>query len=395
MNGSIYRPWAEIRCRAYCGFCIVPTTQGPCVDKINNCIEYNDDLCTNPLFRLFREDNCQKFCGLCTPGGSQTPTTQMAIPSTQAPPVTTQAPQTTQAPPTTTQAPPATTQAPPATTQAPPATTQAPATTMAPATTGTTIRTPPPLIPKSTIIDTTESSTTQLPNTPPQLSTTVSNLNTSEDCDNKDSDCDYYNDESCVGIYESWARDHCALRCGYCENKTEPCVDLINYCDKFEANMCTDINYSGFARTNCRAFCNLCGVPVHNTNSTTSNNTATPSPIRVTTQKTQQVTSGNGTNIASSYKNSFIIDGPPSNKPGNCLYKNNYIPENTLYKDGCDYNCECLDAVVNKVECTDLCPHWQNYSSDCKLTGSPGKCCQDLVCGGSALIPTTVAPPVV
>jgi len=42
------------------------TSPLPCVDKIPNCNEYDADLCTNPLYRLFREDNCRKFCSLCT-----------------------------------------------------------------------------------------------------------------------------------------------------------------------------------------------------------------------------------------------------------------------------------------------------------------------------------------
>ncbi|CAC5419038.1 unnamed protein product [Mytilus coruscus] len=148
VNDSIYKPWASVRCRAYCGYCIpgddnitcdhngqlirhpkdchkfyecaysipreltcpislawndviktcdyvgnVPfckqvesnndssdktiqdltenTSPVPCVDKIPNCNEYDADLCTNPLYRLFREDNCLKFCNLCK-GGSPT-----------------------------------------------------------------------------------------------------------------------------------------------------------------------------------------------------------------------------------------------------------------------------------------------------------------------------------
>ncbi|XP_071167719.1 uncharacterized protein [Mytilus edulis] len=148
VNDSMYKPWASVRCRAYCGYCIpgsdnitcdhngqlirhpkdchkfyecaysipreltcpanlawndvmktcdyvgnVPfckqvesnndssdktikdltenTSPMPCVDKIPNCNEYDADLCTNPLYRLFREDNCMKFCSLCK-GGSPT-----------------------------------------------------------------------------------------------------------------------------------------------------------------------------------------------------------------------------------------------------------------------------------------------------------------------------------
>lgn len=45
---------------------IAHTSPLPCINHIHNCQEYGDDLCTNPLYRLFREDNCRKFCGLCT-----------------------------------------------------------------------------------------------------------------------------------------------------------------------------------------------------------------------------------------------------------------------------------------------------------------------------------------
>lgn len=29
-------------------------------------------------------------------------------------------------------------------------------------------------------------------------------------------DCFKYTDDQCVGKYAPWAREHCALRCGYC-----------------------------------------------------------------------------------------------------------------------------------------------------------------------------------
>ncbi|KAK3103323.1 hypothetical protein FSP39_018485 [Pinctada imbricata] len=63
---SVYRPWARKNCPAYCGICYVPPTFTPCVDKLLNCEEYNKDLCTNPLYRFFREANCRKYCDLCT-----------------------------------------------------------------------------------------------------------------------------------------------------------------------------------------------------------------------------------------------------------------------------------------------------------------------------------------
>jgi len=44
---------------------IVSAPVQPCEDKIPNCNEYGDDLCTNPTFYDFRKANCRKFCGLC------------------------------------------------------------------------------------------------------------------------------------------------------------------------------------------------------------------------------------------------------------------------------------------------------------------------------------------
>ncbi|CAG2233741.1 unnamed protein product [Mytilus edulis] len=37
----------------------------PCLDKISNCHEYDADLCTNVVYKLFRKDNCARFCGIC------------------------------------------------------------------------------------------------------------------------------------------------------------------------------------------------------------------------------------------------------------------------------------------------------------------------------------------
>lgn len=47
-------------------FSVAPTRIVPCSDKLTNCDEYPPDLCTNELYRLWREDNCRKFCGICS-----------------------------------------------------------------------------------------------------------------------------------------------------------------------------------------------------------------------------------------------------------------------------------------------------------------------------------------
>lgn len=44
---------------------VTPTVTIDCVDLLHNCDEYQRDLCTNPLYRLFREQNCRKYCRIC------------------------------------------------------------------------------------------------------------------------------------------------------------------------------------------------------------------------------------------------------------------------------------------------------------------------------------------
>ncbi|RUS80905.1 hypothetical protein EGW08_011341 [Elysia chlorotica] len=66
---GIYEPYARKNCPRYCGYCINPDDlQKECKDKIDNCDEYQADLCTNSFFAIFAEDNCQKFCNLCDAG---------------------------------------------------------------------------------------------------------------------------------------------------------------------------------------------------------------------------------------------------------------------------------------------------------------------------------------
>lgn len=44
---------------------VAPTVTIDCMDQLHNCDEYQRDLCTNPLYRLFREQNCRKYCRIC------------------------------------------------------------------------------------------------------------------------------------------------------------------------------------------------------------------------------------------------------------------------------------------------------------------------------------------
>ena len=41
------------------------TTPFPCVDAVDNCDEYEPNMCTDMQYRLFAERNCLKYCNLC------------------------------------------------------------------------------------------------------------------------------------------------------------------------------------------------------------------------------------------------------------------------------------------------------------------------------------------
>jgi hypothetical protein len=47
-------------------FSSAPTKIVPCADRLTNCDEYTSDVCTNPFYRIWREDNCRKYCKICT-----------------------------------------------------------------------------------------------------------------------------------------------------------------------------------------------------------------------------------------------------------------------------------------------------------------------------------------
>lgn len=73
--------------------------------------------------------------------------------------------------------------------------------------------------------------------------------------------CLNYNDDKCYGIYKSWAKAQCAVRCGFCEGLEPPCIDRISYCDAYSQNTCSDPAYSSWARSTCRKFCGRCHLP--------------------------------------------------------------------------------------------------------------------------------------
>ncbi|KAH3867360.1 uncharacterized protein LOC127867513 [Dreissena polymorpha] len=63
-----------------------------------------------------------------------------------------------------------------------------------------------------------------------------------------------------------------------------------------------------------------------------------------------------------------------------CAYKNKTYEQDAKWRDGCDYECTCIDASRGYYRCTSLCYTW-NLPQQCHLADpAPGKCCQTPSC---------------
>ncbi|XP_060575096.1 collagen alpha-4(VI) chain-like [Ruditapes philippinarum] len=176
-----YKPWAMAHCNQYCGFCQGTTTPVKiCFDKIDNCHEYGPNICNSTAFRKWTKDHCSLYCGLCGP-----PTTTTSIPSTPKFEIPTVPPKT-------------------------------------------------PMLPSS-------------------------GLNSS--CYNKVDNCDLYTQDMCSS-YRPWAMEHCRMFCGFCIGTPTPvehCVDTVANCNEYGADLCTSLGYRRWSKEHCPRFCGFCG----------------------------------------------------------------------------------------------------------------------------------------
>ncbi|XP_035826806.1 uncharacterized protein LOC101848762 [Aplysia californica] len=73
-----------------------------------------------------------------------------------------------------------------------------------------------------------------------------------------------------------------------------------------------------------------------------------------------------------------------------CVYKGTLYTQGAKWKDGCDFNCECLDGTTGNYRCTDICPNLSNLPPQCVLIPDPNNaCCQTYKCDFTK---TTQAP---
>ncbi|XP_011454420.3 zonadhesin [Magallana gigas] len=88
-------------------------------------------------------------------------------------------------------------------------------------------------------------------------------------CEDKTSTCPEYGRTVCAAPYDGWARQNCALYCGFCTASTsipqtsvsakpEPCEDRISNCVDYGHDVCSNATLSRWASHNCRYFCRQC-----------------------------------------------------------------------------------------------------------------------------------------
>ncbi|XP_013383816.1 mucin-19 [Lingula anatina] len=72
-----------------------------------------------------------------------------------------------------------------------------------------------------------------------------------------------------------------------------------------------------------------------------------------------------------------------------CVYNGKTYKQDESWSDGCQYDCQCLDAKTGQYSCREKCPSYTNYPSYCSLQTVPNQCCKKLVCSGPANIGST------
>ncbi|XP_071091876.1 uncharacterized protein [Haliotis cracherodii] len=93
-------------------------------------------------------------------------------------------------------------------------------------------------------------------------------------------------------------------------------------------------------------------------------------------------TSGNGPNNLNPQYGSII-----TGSGGLCVYKGVTYKQSQVWSDGCNYKCECVDAVRGNYKCTDRCPQYFFLPPQCSyVTDSRDACCQQARCNPSAFL---------
>ncbi|XP_078338507.1 uncharacterized protein LOC111134355 isoform X1 [Crassostrea virginica] len=195
-------------------------------------------------------------------------------------------------------------------------------------------------------------------------------------CTNKLTNCESYGKDVCTS-HGSWAQDNCKLYCGFCGTtaSSNGFYGMCNYKGKMYQTgekwtdgcdyecVCRDGNKGDYQCYNrCPLYYNLpsmctlvkkdgecCLQPVCNFNPSVShfNNTA-------------MATTATGIPV--------------------CAYKSKMYFQGQTWKDGCQYQCTCIDASKGLYSCEQLCPSYSILPAGCHLQKTPGSCCQTPSC---------------
>ncbi|XP_046570033.1 uncharacterized protein LOC124278355 [Haliotis rubra] len=78
------------------------------------------------------------------------------------------------------------------------------------------------------------------------------------------------------------------------------------------------------------------------------------------------------------------VGGMMSGMRNMCVYKGTTYSQGQTWSDGCNYNCECIDAVRGKYRCNDRCGKYYFLPPQCMMVADPkDSCCKVAKCDSS------------
>ncbi|XP_055997634.1 uncharacterized PE-PGRS family protein PE_PGRS24-like isoform X18 [Ostrea edulis] len=198
---------------------------------------------------------------------------------------------------------------------------------------------------------------------------------------------------------------------------TGACSDKLSNCANYGKGVCSDPTYTSWVTQNCPAYCGQCGGSGTMTGGTGSGGTGVYYPGGTGSGGTGTMTGGTGSGGTGVYYPGGTGSGGTGTMTGGtgsggtgvyypggtgtggtgtmtggtggsggthtstgCVYKNQVYQQGQTWKDGCTYQCTCVDATSGQYSCKGLCVQW-NLPSSCRLNPpAAGKCCQTPNC---------------
>ncbi|XP_067936790.1 zinc metalloproteinase nas-15-like [Watersipora subatra] len=222
-----WKDWGEENCAKFCGlgdcqYITSPKPAASCVDKIDDCADYQGDFCNE--YPTWSAEKCPRYCNLCPADQNLAARTTKALPTTTKPP---------------------------------------PTTTPTPTTTD-----PDCFDADSDCVDYSKSVCKNYYDWAKAHCKKYCGLCGGE-CNDDLSDCDAYGDDVCTN-YPDWAKINCRMFCKFCKPKSAPttttttttqssiCQDALSDCPDYTRSMCS--TNPDWAKLNCANFCGFCGT---------------------------------------------------------------------------------------------------------------------------------------